>query len=344
MIETRLLIVRHGQTDWNLARRYQGKNDIPLNSTGIAEARRVAGALAGEQIDGIVSSDLQRAYRTAETIAAFHDVPIETDKRLRELGFGAWEGLSWSEIEAQYPHEAVAWQRNELPSAPGGETFEALAARTAAFLESMRGRGGTWVVSAHGGTIRAIVCGFLGMDARRSWQLQIKNVSIADVSLYDENTILNGWNDHHHVSGRGQIRPISLALIQHRDHILVTEGFDPVDKKRFYRPLGGGIEFGESAEDAVRRELFEEIGARLDNVNYLATVENVFTYNGEMGHEHVFLFSAELADQTLYPLTTKLNITDESTVAVWKPLSLFQKDGAPPLYPTGILDHYSERT
>ena len=90
------------------------------------------------------------------------------------------------------------------------------------------------------------------------------------------------------------IRPLALAVIRRNDRILVFRGEDPTKAEVFYRPLGGGIEFGETGETAVRRELREEIGAELVNIRPLGALENLFTYNGGAGHEIILLFEADL--------------------------------------------------
>lgn len=338
MTSTTLLLVRHGQTDWNLQRRYQGDNDIPLNATGLAQARQAALALKAEQVDGIISSHLSRAKQTADLIAEFHDNPVEVDERLGELNFGKWQGLTWTEIEAQYPDEARDWRTNKAESAPNGETFVELSVRTSAFLESMRGRGGRWIVAAHGGTIRSVVGGILGMTPGKEWQLKIQNVSIAEVELFEDATVLNRWNDTSHLERQGKIRPISLGIFLHQNHILVGELTNPVTGERYYRPLGGGIEFGETAAQALAREMREEIDATVTDIDYVATVENIFDNGHKQGHEIVQLCSARFEDADRYDLAQRIAVNDENNTAVWMPLDRFGSAESPPLYPVGLLE------
>ncbi len=93
-----------------------------------------------------------------------------------------------------------------------------------------------------------------------------------------------------------KIRPIAICVCRDGERILVAEGHDSVKKQIFYRPLGGTIEFGEHGEEAVRREFQEEIGAELDEVRYLGMLENIFTYEGNRGHEIVLVYDGRLAD------------------------------------------------
>lgn len=97
-----------------------------------------------------------------------------------------------------------------------------------------------------------------------------------------------------------RIRVISIAIVRRRDDILVFEGFDGVKRDYYYRPLGGGVEPGELAADALVREMREELGTGVDNVRQLAIFENLFECNGKGGHEIVFVFSCDLADRSIY--------------------------------------------
>ena len=138
-----------------------------------------------------------------------------------------------------------------------------------------------------------------------------------------------------------QIRPLAICIFRDGDRILVGEGNDPVKRETFYRPLGGGIEFGERAEEALRREVREEIGAEIESPVYLFTLENIFTFNGEMGHEIVMIFDARFTDEMLYAQETIAGTEFDGTQsfpfkALWKRLDEFGADA--PLYPDGLLD------
>lgn len=135
------------------------------------------------------------------------------------------------------------------------------------------------------------------------------------------------------------IRPIALCVIWRDDAIFVFKGYDPLKDQFFYRPLGGGIEFGETGEQAVRRELREEINTELVNLRYRGVLENIFTFNGRAGHEIVLLYEGELADRSLYNQSSVTGYEDggEPFQAFWKPLADFQ-DGRSPLYPDGLLE------
>ena len=137
-----------------------------------------------------------------------------------------------------------------------------------------------------------------------------------------------------------RIRPLAICLFRHNDRILVAEGYDPVKKEPFYRPLGGGIEFGEYSEQTIQRELLEEIGAEVCELKYLGTLENVFVFNGTPGHEIVQVFDGSLRDTGLYeqPVIMGREVDiDDTFRAVWKRIDEFG-EGKSVLYPTGLLE------
>ena len=151
----RLLLARHGETDWNLGRRVQGHTDIPLNATGIAQAQSLAERLATEPLVAAYSSDLARARDTAATVAAPHGLSVSIDPDLREKNFGSWEGLTDTEISARFPAATRgAWG--------DGETTEEVAERVVAALLRVRQAhpAGLVLVVSHGGPLRAALAHF----------------------------------------------------------------------------------------------------------------------------------------------------------------------------------------
>jgi len=136
-----------------------------------------------------------------------------------------------------------------------------------------------------------------------------------------------------------RIRPLALCVFRRDDGaILVAPGDDHVKNQRFYRPLGGGIEFGERAEDAARREIREELGAEVDGLRFLGAVENLFTYLGEPGHELIWLYEGRFKDPAFYA-RDRLEAREggEPFAVEWVPLSHFV-EGRWPLYPDGLLE------
>ena len=138
-----------------------------------------------------------------------------------------------------------------------------------------------------------------------------------------------------------QIRPLAICVFRNKDRILVAEGYDPIKDDTFYRPLGGGIEFGERSEETVCRELMEEIGVELkqDTLKYLGAVENIFTFNGTPGHEIVLVYDGALIDSRLYDqaVISGKEANGEEIRAMWKNLNEFGQ-GKSILYPDGLLE------
>lgn len=131
------------------------------------------------------------------------------------------------------------------------------------------------------------------------------------------------------------IRPLALCLMRHQGRILVNEAFDPVKQQRFCRPLGGGIEFGETGAQACARELREEVGAEITGIRFLGTLENIFTYLGRPGHEIVLVYDAEFVDRGLYERPClEGREGDEVFQASWRALASFGP--GLPLYPDGL--------
>ncbi|WP_433301115.1 NUDIX hydrolase [Actinoplanes sp. CA-030573] len=133
------------------------------------------------------------------------------------------------------------------------------------------------------------------------------------------------------------IRPIALAVPRRGDDLLVFEYYDPTKDQTFYRPLGGGIEFGETAATAVARELREELGAELADIERLGVLENIFHGMGRDGHEIAFIFGCRLTDSSFYERDVVGEVLDDAgTKVLWRPLSGF--GAGSPLYPDGLAD------
>lgn len=139
-----------------------------------------------------------------------------------------------------------------------------------------------------------------------------------------------------------RIRPIVIGLFAHNGRILVADGYDPVKDQKFYRPLGGAIEFGEYGEDTLRREIREEVNAEITDIRYLGMMENLFTFDGIPGHEIVLVYDATFAHGSRYNETSFIG--DEGGTpftAEWLPPSAF--NALTPVYPEGILEFLFEK-
>ena len=170
---TRLILVRHGQTDWNQERRYQGQADPPLNDQGRQQARELAARLAGERVSAIYSSDLRRALETAQIIAHGLTALIQVDPRLREISLGKWEGMLYPDILAQY--ETLWWSRERDPMnvrPPGGENVAEFSLRVHAIASEISSRhpGSQVLVVTHGLVIAVLKCIVQGIPMEQVFQ------------------------------------------------------------------------------------------------------------------------------------------------------------------------------
>ncbi|MEU5009418.1 histidine phosphatase family protein [Streptomyces sp. NPDC021749] len=168
----RIVLWRHGQTAWNLERRFQGSTDIELTEAGLAQARRSARLLAALRPDAIIASDLRRATATANELAVLTRLDVTHDAALRETYAGSWQGLTHEEILGRYGEEYTAWKRGEPVRRGGGELETEVADRAAPVVLNHADKlpeNGTLVVVSHGGTIRTTIGRLLGLEAHH-WE------------------------------------------------------------------------------------------------------------------------------------------------------------------------------
>ncbi len=202
-----LILLRHGETDWNAQRRMQGHCDVPLNVDGLAQARKVASSIAALEPDVIVSSDLSRAVVTADILAAASGLSPSADPRLRESSLGDWEGLGLEEVMSRWPAEWERWRTTSAHLAPpGGESRIEVAARASAVVEELEaGSAHRALLVTHGGLIAGLTGLLLGLPnpqwsmlvgignchwvvlhrADRRWRLHTYNAGLGGIVLQD---------------------------------------------------------------------------------------------------------------------------------------------------------------
>ena len=204
---TRIIAVRHGETDWNVDTRIQGQLDIGLNDKGRWQAARVAQALADEALDAVYSSDLSRAHATAQAIAAAQAEPalaVQTHAGLRERGFGKFEGHTYAAIEEQWPDESRLWRIRDPHFAPvGGESPAQVMARVGHTVNDIAARhpGEQIVLVAHGGVLDMLyrLATQQSVSAPRTWELG--NTAINRLLWTPDALTLVGWADTRHLDG-----------------------------------------------------------------------------------------------------------------------------------------------
>ena len=206
MEATRIIAVRHGETAWNVDARIQGHLDIPLNATGLWQARQLARALAAEPVAAIYASDLQRAHATAQAVASATGAPLVADPGLRERSFGALQGRTFAQIEAEHPEEALRWRKRDPHFAPeGGESLVVLRERIADTTHRLAAQhaGALVVLVAHGGVLDVLyrLATRQELQAPRTWLLT--NAAINRLLWTPEGLSLVGWADTQHLDSAG---------------------------------------------------------------------------------------------------------------------------------------------
>lgn len=201
---TKIILIRHGETNWNLTGRYQGQTDIALSEKGLSQVKYVADRLYREAIDAVYSSDLDRAYQTAKGIAVKHKLSVKKDERFREINFGAWEGLTYDEIQAKWPNELkLFFSTTSQAEIPDGEKITMLAERVSAAIKQIVADNPdkTIAIVAHGMVIRAAIAHFLHLPLDYVWSLRQDNTAINVIGFYHGKAILELINDTCHLHG-----------------------------------------------------------------------------------------------------------------------------------------------
>ena len=212
---TRLIFVRHGQTEWNKSGRYQGQSDVPLSEEGIAQARCLAEHFPAERLDAIYASDLSRAMVTAGAVAERFHLPVRKEAAFRELSFGDWEGLTYQEIVSGWPEAMENFLLHpDIMEIPGGETFAQLQERAMARLwEIVAGHEyGDHVVAifAHGAVLRTMLAGLMHIPLEYLWSLSQYNTAVSMVRFDGGRPTVELVNSTAHLalaglSGQGKI-------------------------------------------------------------------------------------------------------------------------------------------
>lgn len=184
-METILHLVRHGQTDWNLEGRYQGRIDIPLNKTGISQAKKAAEKLAGGRYTAIYSSTLTRARQTAEIIAKTVNLPVTPEAGLQEIYQGEWEGKIFKEILASQPDKVTSVRANPYTDRPpGGESIGEVGERLKITLDKIvkNHLGEEIIIVSHGMAIGTVLCTVEGIGLEQAVSLIPQNSEIKKVT------------------------------------------------------------------------------------------------------------------------------------------------------------------
>ena len=204
----RVVLVRHGQTDWNESGVFRGRIDVGLNKNGFKQAELVGEALKQVVVDAVYSSPLTRAMDTAAAIAVQHGLEVRINKAFDDMNFGDWQGLSRSEVEQQYPDLFQVWltapQKARIPK---GETLEQVRRRLLSGLESLYELypEGAVVIVSHGLTNKVLLCAMLGLYNEHFWKVKQDNAAINVFKYTGQGSKVFLMNDTTHLRSIGEI-------------------------------------------------------------------------------------------------------------------------------------------
>ena len=193
----RVYLIRHGETEGSAAGRFLGSTDLPLTARGQEQVRRLArllpaGLLAPGASTWCVASPMLRAQQTAQAVAGSSGLPLSTDADLREMHFGAWEGLTADEIAERFPGGLEEWASpTEDTAFPEGESLRQFEQRVARARERIVAcEAEAVVVFAHGGVVRALACGLLGLGRESFWFFRVEPASVVRVDVFGQGAVL----------------------------------------------------------------------------------------------------------------------------------------------------------
>jgi phosphoserine phosphatase len=212
----RLIIVRHGESEWNRIGRYQGQADAPLSETGVSQAEALGARLSREQFDAIYTSPLQRAARTAEAIARYHpEVPFFRDPAIMEIHHGDWQGLYSHEVVERYADGLEEWRQHPTRAQfPNGESFSNILKRVLDFKERLLAEHSdrTILVSTHDVVVKILVSDALGMNMDRLNRIWVTNASISVIEYGDDLPYLVSLSEACHLGRLESARENQKAL------------------------------------------------------------------------------------------------------------------------------------
>ncbi|HXL04231.1 MAG TPA: histidine phosphatase family protein [Bacillota bacterium] len=188
-MDTHLYLVRHGTTEWNELKRYQGHRDLPLSDAGKLQAERCAMRLRTADIAAVYSSDLTRAMDTAYSIAKAHELPVIPQEALREIDVGKWEGKSFEEIRSRSRELLEPWLQDTVNNPiPGGESYAQLRDRVIPKAMELISThiGSSICIVSHSGPLKLILCHALGIEPSGRLRFELTNGSVSAITCFDD--------------------------------------------------------------------------------------------------------------------------------------------------------------
>jgi len=194
---TEIILVRHGETDWNVSEVFRGRIDVELNRTGLTQAELLADYLNRGEVEAIYSSPLKRASKTAEIIAAKSGIEVKIAPGLIDFDFGEWQGLSHREVKSRHKELYMGWLSHpEQVRMPGGESLGEVRARALSVIDDViRGYQGVVVLVAHRVVNKVLICALLGLDNSHFWNIRQDTCGITSFVYEQGQFLLTGHNN-----------------------------------------------------------------------------------------------------------------------------------------------------
>jgi broad specificity phosphatase PhoE len=194
---TEILLVRHGETDWNAGEIFRGRADVELNETGLKQARLVAKYLEDVPLEAVYASPLKRTIKTAEAVCGYHNLDVASAPELMDLDFGEWQGLPSGTVKEKYGKLYDEWLKNpHLIRIPGGESLEDVRRRAIGLVDRVvAGHEGAVALISHRVVHKVIICALLGLDNSHFWNIRLDTCGITIFAHDNGRFILNRHND-----------------------------------------------------------------------------------------------------------------------------------------------------
>jgi len=206
---TQVILVRHGETEWNVTEVFRGRIDIGLNEAGVKQAELLAEHLSKMKIDAIYSSPLKRALTTAEKIAGCHRLEVVVTPGLIDLDFGGWQGLSHQEVRNKYKELYAQWKSHpDLVRMPAGESLDEVRKRAMSVVDEVIAKyEGSVVLASHRVVNKVLICALLGLDNSHFWNIRQDTCGMTIFTYENERFILTRHNDTSYLKPMGGYSP-----------------------------------------------------------------------------------------------------------------------------------------
>lgn len=206
---TELILVRHGETEWNAGEIFRGRADVSLNEKGVVQAKMLGEYLKDSRLEAVYTSPLQRAVRTAERIATPHSLDIRIEPALIDMDYGEWQGMPLTEVKKIYKNLYIKWNKSpEIVTLPGGESLDDVRSRAVSAVNKIiKKHKGTIVLVSHRVVNKVLICFMLGLDNSHFWNIRQETCGISSFFYEKGQFVMVKHNDTSflgNLSGKGQ--------------------------------------------------------------------------------------------------------------------------------------------